>query len=384
MNSYTTLISLVSQQTIPNILFIKEICSTRKIDQFIFITTEEMDKKGRTDHILNALKLFEINSSILRIAVDAENYNEITRVLKEKIPSLGHFIVNITGGTKMMSLAVHTVLKEKKSDIYYIPIQKKKSYQLINGKGNSDTRYPLEIELDLKTYLTACGVNIEKQEIQPVLSEKETVQLYHRFKRKEIREQALELWRINKDHRLKIHRKGISLKKLAEFNPEIASLYRKIGLALEDRITKEQYTMATGGWFEAYIYYLLLCQNDAIEKSRIGLNVCLKDAKKNDNEFDIMLIHHNRLWIIECKTGLKDENDNDILTGTLYKIDSLRKQFGLQVTACLITLEEDLLNDKEQLKDNKRKRADAMGIKLLTRADLEKGREHVYSRLGLK
>ena len=60
-----TLISLISEQTLPNVLFIKQF---GPFDRYIFLTTKEMEEAKRTDDVIKTCKI----EGAEKVVTDAE------------------------------------------------------------------------------------------------------------------------------------------------------------------------------------------------------------------------------------------------------------------------------------------------------------------------
>ncbi|MEA3451706.1 MAG: hypothetical protein U9Q83_07360, partial [Bacteroidota bacterium] len=85
------LVSLVSKQTIPNILFIKQ--KKAEFDDFIFITTEQMKSFEKTQSICKAsnISFFEQNE----IEVLEDNVEDITQKISDKYSNTNEYVINI-------------------------------------------------------------------------------------------------------------------------------------------------------------------------------------------------------------------------------------------------------------------------------------------------
>jgi len=120
MASKTNLVSIVGKQTIPNILLIKEF--ERKINKFIFITTNGSEEKNKTD---DTIKASGINNNYIKINVPEDNIKKIEKILESNdFSDNERYIINLTGGTKMMAIAIYNFFSKWDSEIYYIPIGK--------------------------------------------------------------------------------------------------------------------------------------------------------------------------------------------------------------------------------------------------------------------
>ena len=154
------IVSLLSEHPIPNILFIKEM----GFDKLLFLTTKEMKLKNVFENTLSALGINEAKN-IIQLLVPNDDFQEIYLKLGSLLNSERNFIfpndeifVNLTGGTKIMSLAVYGFFRDyRKVKIVYLPIGKNLYKQIIPLESRD---YPLKSRLGLKEYLTAYGYEI--------------------------------------------------------------------------------------------------------------------------------------------------------------------------------------------------------------------------------
>ena len=88
----------------------------------------------------------------------------------------------------------------------------------------------------------------------------------------------------------------------------------------------------------------------------IGLSYSISRTygKNVKNEFDVLLILNNSPIIIECKTSNYDSlTKRNFLQETIYKLASLKKDFGLSAKGMIFTLDENIKEtDNERAKIN--------------------------------
>ena len=120
------IVSILSNHSVPNFLFIKEMAG--QYDRHIFVTSPEIDNLGRKEQLIKALGITDQNVTV--ISVDGNDYQSAIATLTDRWQEDedNEYIVNLTGGTKMMSLAVHDFFKDKRADFYYVPIGKNEYY----------------------------------------------------------------------------------------------------------------------------------------------------------------------------------------------------------------------------------------------------------------
>ena len=150
---------MVSDQTVPNITFIK----TAKVifDEYWFITTEyseglEKDgsfniAKSKSNWIIDTCDIADKSKKI--IVVEDDLIGIQAKIQAEVSENENHsFVLNMTGGTKMMSLGAFLFFQPRTEEIYYKPIGKN-HFKKINSNEEKE-----EIPLTIKDYLSGYGI----------------------------------------------------------------------------------------------------------------------------------------------------------------------------------------------------------------------------------
>jgi hypothetical protein len=301
MNQKATIVSIVSEQTIPNVLFIKDYQS--KAADFLFLTTEVMESRQKTQAIISASAI----GNLPYTKIEAEE-DEINKIIGQLIESDLHekkdhyFLVNLTGGTKMMSLAVYDYFSRCNSLFYYLPIGKNQIIELDN-KFNQKNR-EVKSRLNLYEYLVANGITY---------SQKETFSYTP---------QATE--------------KIFAAYKQAGF------LFDGFPIELAQELSNfdEKPENAPGTWFEEYVYHQIKSHLGLHEANIANSVMIYKDSEisYNDNEFDIMFVSDNELHVIECKVNLSSGNQKQKLDAALHKLGAISKNFGLRTNSYIFTI----------------------------------------------
>lgn len=314
------LVSILSNHSIPNFLFFKEM--EGKYDEYLFITTPEVDKVGRENQLIKALGVDPNDEGC--ICVDGNNYQAIIKALKDEWPVRDgdEYIVNLTGGTKMMSLAVHDYFAEKDSQFYYVPIGMNYYYNLRDKEPK-----PIKYRLNLKEYFTLYGITYESMTERDLnFSKDEAFRIFFAVGR-------------NRYH--------LTDELIHAQNARTPARRRYLG----------------GEWFEQYTYFALKealnLDDDSIALSaKIYRNV---NDEYNDNELDVCFVYMNVLYVIECK-ALASLNGKELkLEDYLYKLAAISKDFGLQVKPYLFTpLNIDRMDSKS--KQALQKRCRILGV----------------------
>jgi hypothetical protein len=154
----THLISLLSEHLLPNFLVAKEY--EGQYDSHIFITTQRMGEKGMTSRYCYALG---IDKKDVRIVVlSEENLPDARQKLQNENFSRGdRYFVNLTGGTKIMSVAVFQHFFKYSAEFFYVPIGTNKIEDVRTGED-----LPLNYQVNIAEYLSLYGLYIETSETE--------------------------------------------------------------------------------------------------------------------------------------------------------------------------------------------------------------------------
>lgn len=324
------LVSIVSEQTLPNYLFIKEFQRIYKIDRYIFISTEKMEKQNKTDAICHTANIDKKHRT--KILVD-ENALFLS---KEKLSHLNitnedEIFVNLTGGTKMMSNATWQFFNNFRNvRFFYVPIGKNTYLEVFDEKPAIENQF--NYQLSCQEYLNIYDIQYEKEKM--LFTKEQVFDVYEDVK--------LTQFDLEKFPKLK-------LKKFNIDNYNIQQVHTK--------------------WYEEYLYYLIkekLSLDD--EKIEAGIKLFKKGEKKdtehipNDNEIDLFFLYNNNAFIVEAKFSLGKEKINiQRLYNYIYKLGAVNRRFGLRARATLMTL-STFENNGPNFIANLKKRCDILNI----------------------
>ncbi|MCX7954784.1 MAG: DUF1887 family CARF protein [Bacteroidales bacterium] len=321
----TYLISIISEQPVPNYLFIKEF--QQQVDKFIFISTQQMEQKNKTNIICETAEINKSNRIKTLIPDDALKQS-IDKLSKLTLPNDAIFLVNLTGGTKMMSIAVWRFFsKFPNSRFFYVPIGRNVYNELFDEKPS--TIHNFNYKLSVQEYLQIYGIRYEQE---PQIFDEDLV--------------------------FEIFNDVIS----GQFN---IKNFPKNKFKYTIPNNKQYHTK----WFEEFVYYKIKKQLN-LDNNQIYTGIKLFDIKQeknidhynNDNEVDVIFIYNNRPFIIECKFSLGEEKVNTTtLTQIIYKLSSINKRFGLSARATIFTF-ADLSTLASNAIDNLKRRCEIASI----------------------
>ncbi len=342
------LISLVSEQTIPNILFIK---TFPEADKYVFITSSRMIEKGKSECICTICG--ETAGKCMEIEVDENSYSDIWKKLIEfcnQVDIRDEFIVNLTGGTKIMSIAVFDFFKNLPGQAYYIP----------GGKNFIEQIYPLNDKLmdithriKVDEFFTAYGLKISRKETKTDPEDK-LLKMYDVFIKRKLPNGLLLKLREYRDS----NNLDIEVFELDGFDFLINTFEVD-----KDKVDKHFIRFVTGGWFEEYIFHFV---SKALPHSSRARNIKLPGL---DNEIDVAFTLNNKIFIIESKTSIRRDGYRFLINDALYKLDSLKSKFGLYPNSFIATLDKEFFVS-DAFEKSYSKRANQMNIGFLKPADL--------------
>ncbi len=332
----TILITIVSKQTIPNILFIKE--KQEKVDKFLFVNTKFTLEKKIDERIKNVCNIRSEDYWSVEVIEDdiTDMAQKIEAKLKENmLPEDTRFLVHITGGTKPMSLGVFSFFEKKKNaEFYYITFPNTIRYQRLYTDRPPEY-HTLDYRITLENYLLAYGINIDEKQTQLAKDAEYTKQLTLSSKEDTKAERTAYLASNNQNDADKM-----------EWN------YYK-----------------NHGYFEEYIYTIVK-QQLQLNDDQIGLSVKTKqplvdDPEISDHEIDVMFIYENHLYIIECKTGA----NHKLFEETVFRLYTIKQRIGF--SNGYIMMLQDLKNADGNMPELYAKKAKPSNITALDGTDIK-------------
>jgi len=311
-----------------------------------------MKKLDKTVHILDTLSQIGLSfENRYEIEVKEDSILDCKRKLDEWVIGKegADFSVNLTCGTKIMSIAAYEFFKDFGSKMIYIPVGENAFLTTFPKKaGNEKT--PLSLRLNVANYLAAYGLRVTNQK-KLVSNQNDALQ------RKDLSEWIVIHYKDAKplldrfSEKLRKHRNdragyNFDTSYIPQHNAE-KELFKLAGFEYKNSTYSKQLTQSeiiylTGGWLEEY------CYNEIVKFHKKGIDDVVlgivPEAKGHKNEFDLMFTKDNALYTVECKS--LDQND-DKKAEALYKIAALQKDFGLRVESFYVSTSPHILKDGE-------------------------------------
>ena len=361
------------------------------IDKVTILSSEFMDKEGKTKLLQQSLQ--EICSIPIEIIHIPNGYEEsnmlgiqdlIIQWANQHAPK-DRFIFNITGGTKLMSLALDRasiLLGSGRAECFY----QSRDHNVIWYQRRSDKiAYPMSSNLNLQQRVVSRGYQIIKQQTitSIAIEELRYAQILIDIMRNDFDKGRRFCSFINKLAALSDDQNTLSL-----YFPDMQSEQVE-GLSVLAQITQEHFfrfnsdqktihfnslisrDFMKGGWLEVYAGYEFYKALIALDpQAELSINVEVK-KKTTPNEMDVMFIYHAYLYCIECKTAktMAYENAKDVL----YKLSALQDLGGINQKRAVVSL--------YSLKDYNLARATNADIYIFQERDLLDLSSHITSWL---
>ncbi len=322
-------VCMVSEQTIPNLIPIR--MSEFRPDLVFLLTTPAM--KSQADRLEDVITSDGIQ--VKRLSVKPYDYISMHKVCEEIVStSADILILNATGGTKIMALAAMDVFRSKGLTVLYVDTKNKTIHQL------SPEFKPFKFKnvLDVTTYLKVYGQNVIKSE-STTLSNRFKILIYTLLKEAEMFKKAISDFnrvasRAAKSDRFPCVVKDIESLTATSAHKKLLKLYEEYGLLKHHKrdikINKKEYAeFMAGGWLEDYVFDVVKSLNPPDVLKNVKVEWDKKGARPPTNEYDVVFIWDNRLFLVECKTKRfmgKDIESNS--SEPIYKLDSLKDSAG--------------------------------------------------------
>lgn len=325
-----TIVNIVSDQLAPNYLFIKELY--KEGDELLFIATKRMEG-NLTKLLKNLSEIKQTSSVIFENDGDEEKWDVMVEKIDTHLNENNNYIVNLSGGTKYMSHVIMNIFEQYNSSFYYIPFPKN---IIIEPKSNKII--PINYRMKVEEYLGLYGREIKCNSISQSIEY--TEDFYNMFTNNLFSENdysILEKLRKYRDNDITIS--NIENKIDIEKKPAIPGLkdfltYINFPLKNPNKLNHYECRYITGGWFEEYAYHLI---KRTIKPNDMQLGV---ETRRNEitnlNDLDVTFTLGNKLYIIECKTGVGKES---LLKEIVYKASALKSYLtGLGANSYIFTL----------------------------------------------
>ena len=374
MKKFDIHIVLLSDQVLPNVLPVLD--TAIKPKKVILCESDAMTGRGVGTNLEKFYKGKGLETEIIPLGT-AYDYAQMQEVflgiatdLEGGNESVG---INLTGGTKLMSIAAQNIFSAAGFTCFYSIPQKNEITVVADGK---DSPYKINDKIKLKDYFAVHGYLVESK--------------------------SSKKFRINDDSRnlcndllsnFSVYKESIgflnmlaskaadaySLKirnDIPEQHDGILELFSKYHFIREydDRRvifeSAQDRDYCNGLWLEEFVHICLSDLNRDIGLQDFATTITIVSPTGTKNELDAAFLFNNNLYIIEAKTSRMYDKGADIL----YKLDSLKDYAGMYTRPIVVTF--------KPLKGYDKKRAEDLKIKLIEGSAIKNLSKHIKDYIG--
>lgn len=329
-------------------LFLKEYYEEG--DRILFVSAHDQRTSVAPYAALLRLPDADIRTITFKRSAETYIYEHICRRLNGALSHNEDYWVNLAGGTRYTVLAVQRVFARFGAKFFYVQTRENLVVSSVFDDSiydNDDVVTPIRYRMTLAEYMTLHGLqhDIHHHSHKPRRSESEAQRIFDCFRRRDLPGEAFEainLLRLN----YRGMRRPVTLDEIhsggrgrREAVPAVRTLLRQFGFVTQkpDILLPEEVDYLTGGWFEEYVYYLIL---RLVHPQQIGIGVRIsRPGTPHNNELDVVFIKANTLFVVECKTGIQTDH---IFNEVVYKCTALNEMLlGPSSHSYIFTLKND-------------------------------------------
>jgi hypothetical protein len=331
-----THVCIVSERLIPNLIPALMLGP----EQVLLVSSAEMAELGMTARLEGLLseRGFRV---VIRQGLPSGRLSRITdyaRKLLSEVRQVARdeeIVLNLTGGNKLMTIALSQVFGPVAGRMIYTDT----AHGLLEdlpGPSRQGGSHSLESVVDVPLYLSAQGMRLR----EPPSDEsrfRESI-LARRSLTKYLGKRAGPLGsfigQMNRLASRALDDSGeVLVEPLQSFDSrprgswlQAVSRIRETGLVRWNGgvgfefVDREAARYLNGGWLEEYAW--LVARGLRPDDLRLGVQGEWEGTRRGRNELDVVIVHRNRLLLIECKT-LRLGRDAQSDSGLLYKLDSV-------------------------------------------------------------
>lgn len=363
------LLCLLSDQHVPNLLAVHHY----RPDHLVLVASAAMERKKAAAHLLAALKKGGLDYESRCLVQPLSSEDDLTRIRAALQEAYGrfpasHWIANVTGGTKPMSIATYEFFKAIGGRTVYTNLsQPDRVIDLESGQVEACTHRPT-----IDEFVTGYGFHLQK----PANKLREAAAragqpLWRRTANLLAAEAtATDVLQLDDEQREQARKRGITLPAERFTFPSDDLRHEWLAGEASRTLTKDEGEFLTGGWLEVFFYNLLSRHTDALgiwDVTR-GHNIT-RDLGQTGvpNDIDVSFMHNHGMAMVECKSGTQ-EHDRSRGMDTLYKIEAVARQLrALRVRSFFVTTGSNVLDGDGTVRSALEARADLYNCRILSR-----------------
>ena len=341
-----TIVNIIDKSNpLPAYLFTKEYYEEG--DELLFISTQEDAECIKL--LSNQLEVDEthVKSIIVKRYQDNLLYERICRTIKNKLNQDKQYYLNLAGGNRYMTLSVQHVFEEFNTLFFYTQTRENQIVKTIFDHSiydDDDEVFPIRHRMTLKEYFGL--YELESNVDQPRKMVKEISYSQHLFTMfsqnmlgrgdyqvMETLREKYRNWRF-----LIINEVENPTKDFMTAIPDLSKFLDYIGFVPErsGSLQNHEIEYLTGGWFEEYVYSLI---KGVLQPDDIAMGVRISNGViKHNNELDVCFMKANKMFVIECKTGVTSES---LFNEIVYKVCAIKEVLLGTSNSYIFSLKKD-------------------------------------------
>lgn len=341
-----TIVNIIDKSNpLPAYLFTKEYYEDG--DELLFISSEE---EANSIQILT--QQLEVDTTLVKSIIvqrfqDKFLYEHICRTIKNQLDSDKQYYLNLAGGNRYMTLSVQHVFEEYDTLFFYTQTRENLIVKTIFDHSiydDDDEVYPIRHRMSLKEYFGLYGLQSDVD--QPRKMVKETAFSQHLFTMfsqslfgqgdyqvMDILREKYRNWKF-----IVISEVENPHKEFMTPIPNLSKFLDYIGFVPERKgsLQSHEIEYLTGGWFEEYVFALI---KGVLHPDDIAMGVHISNGIiKHNNELDVCFMKGNKLFVIECKTGVSSES---FFNEIVYKVCALKEVLLGTSNSYIFSLKKD-------------------------------------------
>ena len=353
-----TIVNIITEDNpIPAYLFIKEMY--QEGDRLMYISAKDTEDDLDSLSDLFNVPAGDIMEIVLKNDIDELKYENICRAVLGYLDHNVSYCVNLAGGTRYMALAVQQVFERFQAEFFYVQVEEN---IIVKSKfddsifNNDDYVFPIRHRMTIAEYLQAHEIqnDLDRFTHGPIRSKEESVYIFSKFTQRGLSVQDYDT--------MEALRKYRNMKSIQILTTETTGYYQypampglsgflcHIDFVPEKKgtLNKREIEYLTGGWFEEYVYYLV---KKHIKPQDIAMGVRIsRSGVRHDNELDVVFMKGNKLFVIECKTGVQTER---LFNEIVYKVCAIREALlGVSCYSYIFSLKRDDTDVLKRIADN--------------------------------
>jgi len=276
--------------------------------------------------------------------------------------------LNITGGTKLMSVAAQSVAAASDWRMFYVDVDTDQVSWL--GR-NQPPPQALTEHLRLRHYLRSYGFMIEGTPEKPQANRAQEILMDTLVLQIDSLKQPLSQLNWLAQQAEDKRNLSVAMDVQQQDSRSLEALLRNFaeaGALTIDGATicfpdEDSRSFVKGGWLERYVFQALNALTGELHIRDRAANLQVTGGAGVKSEIDIAFMARNRLFVIECKTARMDRPEAPKANDTLFKLaENCRRIGGLGSHGMLVSY--------RALRDAEKKLAEALGIVQVCGADI--------------